>query len=111
MTTIALEARESPATASPDAGRQEHTITVDGGNKRVAVNATKPGSTHMRMPVELARRIDRLREDMQRAYSEGRVEIPPTLCDRIPSWYVIANALDEQAARRERSRRPRRKQS
>jgi hypothetical protein len=33
------------------------------------------------------------------------------MSDRVPVWFVIANALNEQEARRERSRRPRRKQS
>lgn len=66
--------------------------------------------THIRVPVELAERISGLAADLQRAYAEGRVEVPGDLCERIPQWYVIQAALDHQQSKRERSRRPRSRQ-
>ncbi len=49
--------------------------------------------------------------EMLFAHGEGRLTLPNAMVEYVPSWYVIENALDEQAARRERSRRPRRKQT
>jgi hypothetical protein len=64
----------------------------------------------VRIPETLGERLDVLVEQMQRAYAEGRLDVPTAMCERIPPWYAIQAALDEQAARRVRSRRPRRKQ-
>jgi hypothetical protein len=68
-----------------------------------------PRWTHIRVPVAIAQRINALVEATERAYAEGRVELPSSMADRVPAWFVIDNALNEQEARRERSRRPRRK--
>lgn len=62
----------------------------------------------VRMPEVLAQRLEVLAQAAAKAYSEGRRDLPAAMVDRVPMWYVIENALDEQAARRERSRRPRR---
>lgn len=99
----------SPET-SPETGEtQKHTITVDDGKTEGAVNTSKPRSTHVRMPVQLAQRIARLRDEAQRAYREGRIDVPSTMVDFVPAWFVIERALDEQEARRARSNRPRKK--
>jgi hypothetical protein len=63
--------------------------------------------THIRVPIDLAGRLDRLVAEMGRAYSEGRLSVPNAMCERIPAWYVIQSALDEVEARRARSARPR----
>jgi hypothetical protein len=69
--------------------------------------ATAKRWTHIRVPVELAERITRLAEATETAYAEGRIELPNAMAEHVPLWFVIANAIDEQEARRERSRRPR----
>ncbi len=61
----------------------------------------------VRMPESLARRLEVLARAAEKAYSEGRRDLPAAMVDRVPLWYAIANALDEQEARRERSRKPR----
>lgn len=61
--------------------------------------------THIRVPVELAARIDQLRTTLQTAYVTGRIQVPDAFCERIPAWYTIQHALDEQEARRQRSRK------
>jgi hypothetical protein len=65
----------------------------------------------VRMPEVLAQRLEVLAHAAEKAYSEGRRDLPAAMVDRVPMWFVVANALDEQEARRERSRKPRRKQS
>jgi hypothetical protein len=62
----------------------------------------------VRMPEVLAQRLEVLAHAAAKAYSEGRRDLPAAMVDRVPMWFVVANALDEQEARRERSRRPRR---
>ena len=62
--------------------------------------------THIRVPVELAERLNGLAGEMLIAYSEGRLTLPNAMAEYVPAWYVVENALNEQAARRERSRRP-----
>jgi hypothetical protein len=66
---------------------------------------TKP----IKVPQALAARLERLRDAMERAYTEGRINVPTQLCQHIPTWYVIQSALDEVEARRVRSNRPRRR--
>jgi hypothetical protein len=81
------------------------------GERRVnmrTVHANKRW-THVRVPVALAGRLDTLARKMERDYAEGRVSLPGEMADRVPVWFVIAAALDEQEARRERSRRPRKR--
>jgi hypothetical protein len=67
--------------------------------------------THVRVPVELAQRLTALAGEMLIAHGEGRLTLPNAMAEYVPHWFVIANALDEQEARRERSRRPRKKQA
>src|SRR5437016_665166 len=64
-------------------------------------------STHIRVPTYLRARLSRLRDEVQVAYTEGRVEVPNDLVKHIPVWFVIEDALDEVEARRVRSNRPR----
>jgi hypothetical protein len=66
-------------------------------------------STLVRVPIALATRLARLRDEMQAAYTEGRIDVPGGLCEHIPVWYVIESALNEVEARRVRSGRPRAK--
>jgi hypothetical protein len=63
--------------------------------------------THVVVPVELAARLNALAGEMLIAHGEGRMALPNAMVEYVPPWFVIANALDEQAARRVRSRRPR----
>ena len=63
--------------------------------------------THIRVPTDLKDRLDRLRDAIQLAYTEGRVKLPNHLAEYIPVWYVIQDTLDEVEARRVRSNRPR----
>ncbi len=65
----------------------------------------------VRMPESLARRLEALARAAEKAYSEGRIDLPALAVDHVPLWYAVENALNEQEARRERSRRPRRKQT
>jgi hypothetical protein len=110
--TLGGEAPGRPATASPAVGTADLSDPTDDRSHEPRVNMPKPARwTHIRVPVELARRIDRLTGELRAAYSAGRVEIPSAMCERIPAWYTIANALDEQEARRARSARPRKKSS
>jgi predicted DNA-binding protein len=73
--------------------------------------ATAKRWTHIRVPVELAERLTSLAGEMLIAHGEGRVTLPNSMVEYVPAYYVIVNALNEQQARRERSRRPRAKQS
>jgi hypothetical protein len=57
--------------------------------------------------VDLAARLDGMARAMERRYGEGRVTLPAQFAGKVPVWLAIAAALDEQDARRERSRRPR----
>jgi hypothetical protein len=62
----------------------------------------------IRVPEDLARRLDRLAGEMLIAYGEGRVTVPNSMAEYIPPWFIVETALNEVEARRERSRRPRR---
>jgi hypothetical protein len=87
--------------------REKPSIVATDAIAEGSVNMKATPSTHVRVPVEMARRLERLLERTKRAYAGGRLSVPPAMADRIPVWYVIQKALDEQEARRERSRRPR----
>jgi hypothetical protein len=116
------EPHQWPATTSPDADGPDDPAPADGRSCKGYVNMptadenqrtrTVPRRwTHIRVPVALAARLDRMAREMERAYSEGRLSVPGEMCEHVAVWFVIANALDEQESRRERSRRPRRKLS
>jgi hypothetical protein len=64
-------------------------------------------STHVRVTTDLAARLNRLRDEMQAAYSLGRLDVPGEYAEHIPIHYVIETALNEVEARRSRSNRPR----
>jgi hypothetical protein len=96
-----------PATRRTTPKRQDHTITAHDGNTKGPVNGDDGGTAHVRMPVRLIRRINRLRDEMQAAYAEGRISVPTSLCERIPAWFIVEAALDEVEVRRARSARPR----
>jgi hypothetical protein len=63
------------------------------------------------LPTALAHRLRRLRDEMQRAYTEGRLDVPTEHGERIPLWYVIESALNEVEQRCVRSGRPRPKRA
>jgi hypothetical protein len=65
--------------------------------------------THIRVPAALASRLAPLAQQAEANHAAGRSPLPPEHCERCPVWLIIARALDEQEARRERSRRPRRR--
>lgn len=93
-----------PGTEADDGASSIH---IDDDTKtRGRVNMPKRW-THIRIPVELAERINRLAEQTLAAHAEGRITLPTEMAERVPAWFVVENALDEQEARRERSRRPR----
>jgi hypothetical protein len=101
-----------PALASPDAGTSDHATPADDCSREPRVNMLKPRRWRLvRVPEHLARRLERLSAEMMAAYQEGRVALPNSMAEAVPMWAVIENALNEQSARRERSRRPRSKQS
>jgi hypothetical protein len=64
--------------------------------------------THIKVPIALYHRLKQRRDEMQRAYGEGRLPVPGKYAERIPLHYIISNLLDETDARRARSARPRR---
>jgi predicted transcriptional regulator len=61
----------------------------------------------VRLPEDLASRLDRLAAETERAHREGRITLPSEHADRVPLWLAIERALDEVEARRVRSRKPR----
>jgi hypothetical protein len=63
----------------------------------------------IRVPADLGCRLDKLKDQMQAAYSEGRRTVPNALVEAIPIWYVIQTLCDEVESRRARSNRPRRR--
>lgn len=63
----------------------------------------------VRLPTTLAERLDRLADKTEKAYREGRVELPPEHADHVPLWLVVERMLTEVEAKRERSRRPRKR--
>jgi hypothetical protein len=65
--------------------------------------------THVRVPTELAERLMIQAGEALIAHGEGRINLPSSMVEYVPVWWVIQNALNEQEARRERSRRPRSK--
>jgi hypothetical protein len=65
----------------------------------------------VRMPETLACRLEDLARAAEKAYAEGRRDLPALMVEKVPLWFVIQNALDEQDARRQRSRRPKAKRS
>lgn len=105
------EPHEWPATGLAADGTADHAIASDDRNTRGHVNTAKGRWTHVRVPVGLAGRLARLADDMHAAYVRGRVELPGSMAERIPVWYVIQAALDEVESRRARSARPRTKKS
>jgi DNA-directed RNA polymerase sigma subunit (sigma70/sigma32) len=63
----------------------------------------------VRIPEHLAERLDALAEATHKAHVEGRITLPAQFADRVPTWLVIERLLAEVEARRERSRRPRKR--
>jgi hypothetical protein len=62
----------------------------------------------IRVPAELASRLDRLRDQFQESHVGGRLSLPNEYCERCPLHHVISVALDSLEDHRARSRRPRR---
>jgi hypothetical protein len=62
----------------------------------------------VRLPIDLARRLDRLVVKFQESHVLGHLRLPNAFCERVPKHYVIEQALDEMERHWERSRRPRR---
>jgi hypothetical protein len=65
--------------------------------------------THVQVPTELAERLMIQAGEALLAHGEGRITLQSSMVEYVPVWWVIQNALNEQEARRERSRRPRKK--
>lgn len=102
------EASSSPATASPDAETADLSTPADDCSREPRVNMPKRRWTHVRVPVGLAERLAALAGEMLIAHGQGRLTLPNSMAEYVPAWFAIENALNEQEARRERSRRPRR---
>jgi hypothetical protein len=62
----------------------------------------------IRVPAELASRLDRLKDQFQESHVAGRLRLPNEYCERCPLHHVISVALDSLEDHRARSRRPRR---
>jgi hypothetical protein len=63
----------------------------------------------IRIPVELADRLDRLARHAERAHIEGKIQLPNEMVCHCPHHYVITQALDNLEGHRTRSRAPRRR--
>jgi hypothetical protein len=61
----------------------------------------------IRVPVELASRLDRLVAQFQESHIAGRLRLPNEYCQECPKHYVISVALDLLEDHRARSRWPR----
>jgi hypothetical protein len=62
----------------------------------------------IRVPVELASRLDRLVAQFEESHVAGRLSLPNEFCEHCPLHHVISIALDSFEDHRARSRRPRR---
>jgi hypothetical protein len=92
---------------------QEHPSTPGRGSHEGDVNMT--GDTKkwrlVRMPEGLAQRLEVLAQAAEKAYSEGRRDLPAAVIDRVPLWFVVQDSLDHIEAKRARSKAPRAKKS
>jgi hypothetical protein len=61
----------------------------------------------IRVPSELAARLDRLARHFEKAHSLGRLSLPNQYVERCPHHHVIATALNALEAHRARARQPR----
>jgi hypothetical protein len=107
--TLGEEPSSRPALASPDDATADLSTQDTDVTAETPVNMAKPRWTHVRVPVALAERLTRLAGEMLIAHGEGRVALPNAMAEKVPAWFVVQNALDEQEARRLRSNRPRAK--
>jgi hypothetical protein len=62
----------------------------------------------IRVPVELASRLDRLVAQFEESHVAGRLSLPNEFCEHCPLHHVISVALDSLEDHRARSKRPRR---
>jgi hypothetical protein len=62
----------------------------------------------IRVPVELASRLDRLVAQFQESHIAGRLTLPNEYCEHCPIHHVISTALDSLEDHRVRSRRQQR---
>jgi hypothetical protein len=60
----------------------------------------------IRVPVELASRLDRLVAQFEESHVAGRLSLPNEFCEHCPLHHVISTALDSLEDHRARSRRP-----
>lgn len=63
----------------------------------------------VRVPLDLAERLERLARSLEDAHSTGRAPLPPHLVEGVPLHHVIARAVDDLEGHRERARAPRAK--
>jgi hypothetical protein len=89
--------------------RQIHPSRSRDRNTREGVYTMAQQWRMVRLPVALAERLDRLAEQTERNYREGRVELPAEYADHCPLWLVVERLANEVESRRVRSNRPRRR--
>lgn len=65
--------------------------------------------TMVRVPAELANRLERLAIHADHAHQTGRLRLPNRYANRCPIHFVITMALDRMESHRVRGRRPKRK--
>jgi hypothetical protein len=59
----------------------------------------------IRVPAELAGRLDRLVTEFEQSHVLGRMQLPNAYVEQVPKYYVIERSLDELERHRARSSR------
>lgn len=75
----------------------------------VKPNARRDNWRQVRLPRELADKLDSLSADFLRRHEEGRIILPDDYCEDVPLHYVVARLVDHYQAHLERARRQSRK--
>ena len=59
----------------------------------------------VRLPAELADKLDEIAARMLESHEKGRSELPGDYCERVPLHYVVQRAVEELEDHRARSRK------
>lgn len=59
----------------------------------------------IRVPVEIAQRLDRLGAEFEEAHVLGHMHLPNAFAEKVPKYYVIERGLNELEGHRARSSR------
>jgi hypothetical protein len=87
-------------------GRKQNPERRNMTNKQKNNARKNANSPLIRVPAEIKARLEAERAKLEELYSAGRVELPAGVdCENIPMWAVIAKALDELQAHRDRAKK------